>query len=228
MKKLFVLIALFIPFLASAQVKRPRNLSGYDFKQLHFGFTVGLNTMDLGIKRSLNNDLRADEVRIQPGFQVSIVSDLRLTDKLNLRFLPGISFGQRTLSFYKADSLVSNMNISSDYLVFPLLLKYRADRLNNIRPYLIGGLNFSYDMEAKKGYDENSNVYVRLKPSDLYIEFGFGMDYYLTYFKFSTELKLGIGMLNVLAPRPEQGHPQYVQAIDRLNSYIVMLCFHFE
>ncbi len=229
MKKLILVIALFIPLVASAQVKRPRNLPAYDYKKLHFGFTVGLNTMDFGIKRSLRNNLIPDVTMVEPGFQVSIVSDLRLGENLNLRFLPGISFGQRRLTFYKADSILdTEMKIESSFLDFPLLLKYRAKRLNNIRPYLISGLDYRYDMAAKKGFDENSNVYVRLKPSDVYFEFGFGMDYYLTYFKFSTELKLGVGMLNVMVDQPELGHPQYVQAIDRLNSYLVMLCFHFE
>jgi hypothetical protein len=229
LKKLTLLIILFFPLALSAQVKRPRNLSGYDNKKLHFGFTVGLNTMDLGIKRSMRNDLIVDETMVEPGFQVSIVSDLRLNENFNLRFLPGISFGQRILSFYNSDSVLNTeMKIESSYLDFPLLVKYRAERLNNIRPYLIGGLNYRYDMAAKKGYDENTQVYVRLKPSDLYFEFGFGMDYYLTYFKFSTELRLGVGMFNVLVDQAAQGHAEYVQAIDRLNSYIVMICFHFE
>jgi len=229
LKKSILLIALFIPLVLSAQVKRPQNLPGYDYKKLHFGFTVGLNSMDLGSKRSMQNGLIADETVVEPGFQVSIVSDLRLTDNLNLRFLPGISFGQRRLTFYNRDSTLNEeMKIESSYLDFPLLLKYRAERVNNIRPYLIGGLSYRYDMAAKKGYDENTNVYVRLKPSDVYFEFGFGIDYYLTYFKFSTELKLGVGMLNVLVNEPAQGHAQYVEALDRLNSYIVMLCFHFE
>ncbi len=231
MKKSILIIAFFIPsLLLSAQVKRPRNIPGYDYKKLHFGFTVGLNTMDFGIKRSLGNELIPDETMVEPGFQVSIVSDLRLTDNLNLRFLPGISFGQRRLSFYNSNdsTLDTEMKIESSFLDFPLLLKYRAKRLNNIRPYLIGGINYRYDMAAKKGFDENSNVYIRLKPSDIYFEMGFGMDYYLTFFKFSTELKLGVGMLNMLVDQPEQGHPKYVNAIDRLNSYLVMLCFHFE
>ncbi|HYW97249.1 MAG TPA: hypothetical protein VE870_16775, partial [Bacteroidales bacterium] len=73
MKKSILLIALFIPLVLSAQVKRPQNLPGYDYKKLHFGFTVGLNSMDLGSKRSMQNGLIADETVVEPGFQVSIV-----------------------------------------------------------------------------------------------------------------------------------------------------------
>ncbi len=230
-RTIIALISFFLISGASllAQKEKVQNDPGYDFKPLHFGFTVGLNTMDFGIARSVENDLIADVSRIRPGFQVSIVSDLRLADYYSLRFLPGISFGQRNLSFYNRDSMrVTDMKIESSFLDFPLLLKYKSKRINNYRPYLIGGLNVRYDLAARKEFDVDSNVYVRLKPFDVYFEIGLGVDYYLRYFKFSTELKLSAGCLNVLVNDLSSGFPQYVRSINRLNSYIVMLNFHFE
>lgn len=217
-----------------AQIKKPYNDLGYDYKQLHFGFTVGFNTMDMGIMRNLSDSLFADLTRVDPGFQVTIVSDLRLGNNFNLRFLPGISFGQRRISYYKVDSLLNNkgivrtIKVESSFLEFPLQLKYRAIRLNNYRPYLIGGLNFRYDMASRKEYNEEENIYVRLKPADLYIEGGFGIDYYLPYFKFAPEIKVGMGLMNVRAKNPSDFAPQYVRSMDKIRSYIVMLNFHFE
>ena len=228
MKKYILIIILFFPLLLNGQVKRPRNLPGYDYKTLHFGFTVGINTMDMGFKRSFANNLYPDISSPGAGINVSIISDLRLSENLNLRFLPGIALGDRTFSFYRGDTLDSKMTLDASYLDFPLLLKYRSKRLNNARPYLIGGMNFRYDMAAKKEYNEGDDIYIRLKPADLYLELGFGIDYYLTFFKFSTELKVGIGMLNVIVEDPAAGFPQYIEAFDRLNSYVVMLNFHFE
>ncbi len=93
----------------SGQIKRVQNDPGYDYKWIHFGFMVGLNTMDFGFKRPVqiqDSILFADVSKPSPGFQVSIVSDLRLGDRLSLRFLPGITFGSRAVSFYnKGDSL---------------------------------------------------------------------------------------------------------------------------
>ena len=66
------------------------------------------------------------------------------------------------------------------------------------------------------------------KPFDVYLEIGFGVDFYLQYFKFSPELKLSVGMRNMLVDDPAEGFPQYVNSINRLSSYVVMLCFHFE
>ena len=215
-------------FALHGQVKRPRNIPGYDNKKIHFGFTIGLNTMDMIIKRSSVNELHPDIYRIEPGFQVNIVSDLRLNDYMNLRFLPGIDFGQRYVSFYNTldGTRDAEKKIESSYLDFPLLLKYRSKRLNNYRPYLIGGASFRYDMAARKDFDEESVI--RFKPADLYIELGTGIDFYFQYFKFSTEIKLAIGMLNVLVDDPAQGKEKYLNAFEGLQSYLVMINFHFE
>jgi hypothetical protein len=216
------------------QVKKPQNLPGFDYKRLHFGFTVGLNTMDFGIRRPAMHDssIFADVSRISPGFQVSIVSDLRLADYFSLRFLPGITFGQRTIYFYDKVGekylLDTKMQLESNFIDFPLVVKYKSKRINNYAPYLIAGASVRYDLAARKDYEESSKTYVRLKPFDTYLEIGFGIDMYLQYFKFSPELKLSAGFRNVLVADPAQGYPQYVDAINRLNSYIVMLGFHFE
>lgn len=214
------------------------NLPGFDYKRIHFGFTVGLNTMDFGIRRpELDSTLVfADVSRISPGFQVSIVSDLRLADYLSLRFLPGITFGQRTFYFYKYDKnkeykdleFDKKMQLESNFLDFPLVIKYKSKRVNNYAPYFIAGGSVRYDLAAKKAYEEDTDIYLRLKPLDFYFEFGFGIDIYLQYFKFSPELKLSTGFRNMLVDDPMAGYPQYVNSIERLTSYIVLLSFHFE
>ena len=198
MKKLLIILFLVaIAFPGIGQTQKPPNLPAFDYKILHFGFTVGLNVMDFGIDRNYTRypDLYADVTRIQPGFQVSIVSDLKLDDNLNLRFLPGISFGAREIIFYEdlqndgnwtiadRNGANSKVRVGPAFLDFPLHLKYRAKRDNNYRPYLVGGINFRYDMAAKRAYDGESNDFIRLNAADLYFEIGFGVDTYLKYFK---------------------------------------------
>lgn len=221
---------------ATGQIKRVQNDPGYDYKWIHFGFMVGLNTMDFGFKRpQLIEDslLFADVSKPNPGFQVSIVSDLRLGDRFSLRFLPGITFGSRTVSFYNdVDSIYTldsgSQTVESNFLDFPLLLKYKSRRVNNYRPYLIGGLNMRYDMAARKDYDDDG-PWIRLEPMDFYAEFGFGIDFFLQYFKFSPELKVSVGFRDVLVHSPAGGDKyKYANSINKLNSYLVMLCFYFE
>lgn len=232
MKKLLpIFILLSIVLDSGAQVPKPQNKPGYDYKWIHFGFMVGLNTMDFGFERpgsGFDSLYFADVSSPNPGFQVSIVSDLRMGDRLSLRFLPGITFGSREFSFYDEDGLVSRQTVESNFLDFPLLVKYKSFRVNNYRPYLIGGFNFRYDMAARKDYEEDG-PYVRLHKPDLYLELGFGIDFFLQYFKFSPELKVSAGFRDILVHDPAGGMAsRYVNSIDRLNSYLVMLCFYFE
>jgi hypothetical protein len=244
MRKLILITPLILFILgAYGQDERPRNLNAFDLKRIHFGFTVGVNTMDVGITRNYeaNDFYYADLSRLLPGFQVSIVSDLRLNKNWNLRFLPGISFGSREIWFYEYDdgevgdpvdlpNVDNPVPLGPAFLDFPLLFKYRSDRVNNYRPYLVGGLNFRYDMSSKKPgvYDGDSGEYSKFKRGDLYLEFGFGVDSYLRYFKFAPEIKLAIGLMNMIDPVGRTGHPEFANSIAAARSYIVMLNFHFE
>ena len=84
-------------------------------------------------------------------------------------------------------------------------------------------------MAAKKAYDADSNQYLRFKPADLYLEFGFGVDAYLKYFKFSPEIKFAVGLANIIADEGGRApYPQFVNSINRATSYLVMINFHFE
>jgi len=245
MRKILVaILAFLISGAASAQVAKPRNLPAFDYKKLHWGFTVGLNSMDYAIKRSADATVYPDVIGFQPaGFQVNIVSDLRLSDYWNLRFLPGINLGSRDMLYFDPDTWEPielptknpdapnpySMTIGSSYLDFPLLLKFRSERVNNYRPYVIGGISYRLDMSANKSFDPEGDDLILRKKSDYYIEVGFGIDQYLQYFKYSTEIKLAIGLRNMIKPGEyRESNFEYVDAIDGIRSFLVMLNFHFE
>jgi Outer membrane protein beta-barrel domain len=244
MRKPILIISLLLLALGiSGQVERPRNLTAFDLKRIHFGFTVGVNSMDVGFTRNYAAEdfVYADLSHPLPGFQVSIVSDLRLNENWNLRFLPGISFGSREIWFYEYnDGVVGEpielpnvdnpVPLGPAFLDFPLHFKYRSIRVNNYRPYLVGGLNFRFDMSAKKPgyYDTESNEYIKFNRGDLYLEFGFGVDNYLRYFKFAPELKLAVGLLNIADSEGRTPHFEFAESIASARSFILMLNFHFE
>jgi len=172
------------------------------------------------------------EAKPQPGFNLQIISDLRLSENFNLRFLPGLYFGQRDLHYIHNYWTASGdtgrtekiMKIESTFLEFPLLIKYRAQRHNDYRPYLIGGASVKYDLAAQKEIKEEDKPKVRLQRMDFYYQVGFGVDYYLPYFKFSTEIKLEVGTMNILRPDASQ----FTSAIERMNSKMIVVSFHFE
>ncbi|MDO9340129.1 MAG: porin family protein [Bacteroidales bacterium] len=236
------LIFLMIHVSSSGQKQKPKNDSSYDDKLLHFGFSLGVNTMDFNITPTeilqpltpyVTAYLSPEVSKLKPGFNIQIITNLRVAKYFDIRFLPGIAFGQRTVKYYYEDDLDKikvwgdSLKLNPAFLEFPLLLKFKGDRLNNVRPYVIGGLNYRYDLAAKKLLD-GSPPYVLLKKQVLYYELGAGLDFYLTYFKLSVELKMSNGIGNVFVMERDPVHPQYSDAIDKMKSQIWILAFHFE
>lgn len=244
LKKIFVILLLLLPLVARSQRVKVRNLPEYDFKAVHFGFTLGLNTMDFRIRSSefaVDNDHYPEVSTLTPGFNINVVSNFRLGWHFDFRMLPGVAFGQRRIDYYRMSGrslpgsgqteenaepfLAGSQEVESSFLEFPFIIKYKSVRIDNYRPYLIGGVNFRYDLA--KNFNEEDGIFISLKPFDIYMETGFGIDYYLPYFKFSTELKFAMGFLHVLDNRPSS-NPGYQNSIGRLQSRLVILSFHFE
>ncbi len=228
-KRIAILLLLLLPAMLAAQKAKPKNDSNYDERLLHFGFSMGSNTMDFKVKMQSESGLTAEVVSLNPGLNIQIVTDYRPAAYLDIRFLPGVSFGQRNINFYEDGVLWGETQVlESSFLEFPLLLKYKGMRLNNSRPYIIGGVNFRYDLAGKKEYDESRNVYMRLKRADYYYEVGAGIDFYLPYFKLTIEAKMSNGLRDLLVHVPDDRHPEYVNSIKSLRSQIWVLSFHFE
>ncbi len=230
---ILILIAVFHCLRVEGQKQKPKNESWYDEKVLHFGFSLGFNAMDLNILPNQayidSTSLYPEVSKLNPGINIQIVTNFRPGKYFDIRFLPGVSFGQRVVRYYKDEVIYNDQQrLESSFLEFPLLLKYKGERLNNVRPYVITGLNYRYDLAAKKEYDDEKPVYIRLKRPDLYYEMGAGMDFYLTYFKLSVELKMSNGIRDILVREPAPGHPEFYNVIDKMKSQIWVLAFHFE
>jgi len=211
--------------------KKVLNTPTYDLDPLHFGFTVGFNRMDFFVYNSgkmyLLDTVFAVNAISQAGFHTGIVSNLRLAKYLDLRFIPEISFGQRNVDYliWKENHFQKKlMKIESTFLEFPLTLKYKAKRINNYRPYLLGGFSYRRDLSAQKEIKEEDKPKIRLEQNDFYYELGFGVDYYLPFFKFSTEIKYCIGFNNIVVP----DNSEYTKSIEKLVSNILVVSFHFE
>ena len=106
------------------------NYQGVDQKKLHFGFTLGVNVMDFKFTTSMISDPLTSQILypelndLAPGFHVGIISNLRLTEYLDLRFLPGISLGQRNIIFYDENKNIDHqMEIESTFIDLPFKRK---------------------------------------------------------------------------------------------------------
>jgi hypothetical protein len=231
LKRFFILLALIVCLVpAYGQKARVLNQSTHDDRAIHFGFCLGLNSMSFEVRPSYQNYLKDSLIpgvnKPGMGFHIQVISNYRLGNYFDLRFLPGVAFGQRQINFYKNNQLYSDRHkLESNFLEFPLLIKYKAKRLNNVRPYIITGGNVRYDLA--KTFSEDDQIYIDLRNLDIYYEAGTGMDFYLPYFKMSIEIKLSYGILNALSPH-STSHPEFQNSIEKLNSKIWMLSFHFE
>ncbi|MFO7868637.1 MAG: porin family protein [Bacteroidales bacterium] len=223
-----------------AQKKKVQYNPGYDNKPFHLGFSLGFNKLDYRItpsKHLLFPGTTDSVYRIEPqnttGIHLAIISDLRMGNHLNLRFLPGLIFGQRNLEYTMRDLSSDNeemdfytykMKLPSIHIDMPISLKIRATRINNYRIYILAGMAMKYDLETKRVEKENTDYTIRQEPLDFYYEFGFGIDWYLVYFKLSTEIKLSFGLNNLLIHEPIE----YSAAIEKLKSRMLIFSFHFE
>jgi hypothetical protein len=223
--------------LAMAQYQsgvKMENLPNFDSRKFHFGFLLSYNNSDFYVKWSpdapFRDSLMTFEHQRQPGFNLGIVASVNMNKNFSLRFLPGLSFQERLLQyqFKKPDgkSIYFQKPVESTYLEFPLLLKFRSDRINNFAIYTIAGGKASIDMASQKDVNQtlDEEVVIKLSKYDYSVEVGVGSDFFLTYFKFGIELKHGIGIPNLLI---DDG-TRFSSPIESLRSKTWVLTFTFE
>jgi len=228
---LFVIVSLLLPLPLCAQQLKPLNLPKYDQIPIHFGMSLGFNTMDFGVKHSAflysADSVYSVENIPRPGININIVSVWQFKPLFSIRFLPGLNFGQRDLVYwvYKDSAYHQHtMMLESTFLDFPLLLQYKANRYNNFRPYVVAGGSFKIDLAAQRRIKAEEMPKIRLKRFTTYYEVGLGTDFLLEYFKFAIELKYAVGINNAMV----RDNSQYTKVIDKLNSKMIMLSFTFE
>ena len=181
------------------------NLLKYDNKLFHFGFLIGYNSSDFMIysKADLNDrdTLNIINTRGYSGFNLGIVTDLRMGKYFDLRFIPTLSFIDRSVVYNDNHSLEYHQNTNPKnnvagavYMDLPLMVKLKSSRMmNNIRAYVLAGAQYSLDLTSIAKKQQNNVGYVlRLYPHDFQGIAGVGFDFYCTYFKFATELKMQI------------------------------------
>jgi len=214
-----------------AQKERVKNQPYADLKWFHLGFHVGLHSQDLILTNTgVTTDGEtwfAEIPSYSPGFSVGVIGDMYMNPYFNLRFTPSIHFGDKKFVFREKDTGEEfTTNVRSNYLHFPLNVKYTALRLNNYRPYLIGGVYGAIDIGRKKGNP------LLLKSVDYGVEFGIGCDIYLPFFKLCPELKFSFGLANLLQKdRPDlldKELMKYTDALSKATSRMVVLTFNFE
>ena len=225
------LLLIFISQNVSAQYKKVQNLPKYDTQKIHFGFLLGINKTDFVLKRipefnSIDSLYTVESVG-QTGFNLGIIANLKIAENFDLRFIPDLSFSQRNLeyTFYTFGVKSTTIKtIESTFLEFPLDLKFKSNRVNNYRAYVVVGAKYSIDMVSQAKVESADKDFVKLKRKDYGYQIGFGFDFYLERFKFSPEIKMYHGLNNLLVDDPKI----YSTSLESLRSKIFLISFTFE
>ncbi len=234
MKKIFFIILLGLTFVVTeswAQRKKVQNLPNYDRQKIHFGFLLGINTTDFVIRRiprfNTLDSLYVVESAPQTGFNLGIIANLRLAENFDLRFVPDLAFSQRNLeyTFYEAGIPITVFKeIESTFLEFPLDLKFKSNRVNNYRVYVIAGAKYTIDMVSQAKVENQDKDFVKLRKNDYGYQIGLGFDFYFERFKFSPEIKMYHGLRNLLVDDPKI----FSTSLESLKSKVFLISFTFE
>lgn len=237
MKKIVALILLCSTIqLANAQLfsrEKILNNENFDKPFLSWGYFLGFNSYDF------NFDYKTDKPDIlvtkSTGFNVGLIGNMRINDYLDLRLEPGLYITNRELTYHPSyfngmefnDSDLTR-EVKSTYVHFPLLVKFSAKRLNNFKPFLLGGVSTAINLSSnEKNPEDNSNGQFRTKKNVFFYEIGFGIDFYLYYFKFTPSIR-GVFGLNDELVRDVDPNSPWTSNIESMKTRGVFINFTFQ
>ena len=227
----FLLLFFYSNSFSQTQGRKVENLQNFDKQKIHFGYFIGFNQYNFKIDYKKNPNYTT-QVEEELGLNIGLVGDIRLGEYLNLRFEPGLQTNKSALKFNERSNFTQNSDtlrsIKSTFIHLPLLLKFSSKKINNFRPYLIGGISTSFNLSSNENSPEdNKNNVFRLKSNTLYYELGFGIDFYLQYFKFSPSIRGLFSVTNELVPDNDLESP-WTGNIDKLSTrgIFINLTFH--
>lgn len=203
------------------------NIENKDKPLLNYGFFLGLNQYDFQFE--YKEDIEEILVLKSLGFNVGILGEMRINDFLDLRFEPGLHYTQRSLGFRGFSSENDAIReVKSTYINFPLLLKVSAKRFGNWRPVLYGGFSTSLNLGSNQdSLDDNESGTFRMKKNTYYYEMGFGLEFYLEYFKFTPSIR-GVFALSDELVRDNDPFSPWTGNIDAMRTRGLFINFTFE
>jgi hypothetical protein len=151
------------------------NLTAYDKEHFHYGFSLGIDIVDINLKTSTNynnpnlipdsnNELLQIYSNPMPAFHVGILVNMRLGEYFDLRFIPSFSIAHDIDLWYQFAKPVPDPNprregrftdlvlrkIECHYINFPLLVKFKSSRMHNVRFYALAGGQASINMMSAR------------------------------------------------------------------------------
>jgi len=219
----------------SKTVKRKgQNLVAYDDRLLHYGFFLSINKSQFRVSTSPyfrsqqvitdTNSLAVINSVPSIGFTTGFILNVRIFEYLDFRLLPTVSFYQRFIEF-ETQRGARNTELKQStfsFIELPMMLKFKSQRRNNSRMYVIAGIKPALEVGSKKNEIQNDRL--RSNVFDFNVEYGCGFDLYYPLFKFSPEIRFSHGLINLKSKDPNK----YAWSISSMLTHTVTLYFNFE
>ncbi len=205
------------------------NFLDFNQKPYYFGITLAYNSSDFKIFQSRDFVLNDSIERVQsvtgPGFNLGIVTNLKIGDHFDVRFLPTLSFAERNINYAQTsrDSRFSR-RVESVFVEMPFHARYKSVPYHDMRLFVIAGVKYSFDV-ASDSRSRNADDLVKIAPNDFAFEIGAGVQFFLPYFIFSPELKFSHGLNNILI---FDDNLDESTVIEKVLSRGFTISFHFE
>jgi Outer membrane protein beta-barrel domain len=202
----------------------------YDDRRIvTYGFSLGFQTTSYQLKYSdyftspAMDSVHSILPRKRPGFKLGFIVNFRLAQFLDARITPTVSFAEYVLEYNFVGGDQFTELVESTGVEFPILFKYKSQRRNNMRMYMIGGITPIIEAAGRSNLDEDLNR-LQLDKFNANLEIGFGLDLYYPLFKFSPEVRFAYGMVNILSPVDNIKSV----GIDDLRTKTLSFYFHFQ
>ena len=118
--------------------------------------------------------------------------------------------------------------VKSTYVHFPLLLKISTKRINNFKPFIVGGVSTAINLSSnEENPDDNSIGEFRTKKNVAFYELGFGIDFYLYWFKFTPSIR-GVFAFNDEIIRDNNPDSPWTGNVNTMKTRGVFINFTFQ
>lgn len=224
----FVLLGGQVSFAQSARGNY--NFLDFNQKPYYFGITLAYNNSNFKVYQSkdfiLNDSINVVESVTGPGFNLGIVTNLKIGENFDVRFLPTLSFGERNINYAptRLDRKPFARKIESVFVEMPFQARYKSAPFHDTRLFVVTGVKYAFDV-ASDSRSRQAETLVKIAPNDFSFEIGAGIQMFLPYFIFSPEIKYSHGFNNILI---FDKNLQESSIIDKVLSRTFTLSFHFE
>lgn len=208
----------------------------FDVRKVNLGFTMGLAYAGYDMTHQINQTdpktgrfLQSVELVRKPGIYLGLVTNLKISDNFDVRFLPAVSLEERDFLFYfdpatmpNGESVVTK-KIESSNLNLPLVVKFKSDYHRFTRVWVQFGIQPTFNLASTKKV-RNDPELLKTQNFDVAGFASVGIDLYGEKLKLSPELRFTRGLRNVYVDT----RTVFPRAITDLFTQLLVFNINFE